>query len=231
MLYRRWVPSTCQLAQVVHQYTKALEMRQEVNVIYLDFSKALDQVSHEKHLFKLECLGIKGSLLAWFRSYLSGRKHRVVIDNDASFLSRIWSPPGINFGTPALLGLHKWQAFLPIRILSVFAYFSAKMMTINYRKTGISYLSGHALGELNSMSKSARFREKHEPNVFMRGIIFLEELSWRVLLLKRSAGIWISQCLSWNQYAEIISSRAQKVLYLLHWTCCKLLKLLGGGRV
>ena len=82
-------------------------MRQEVNVIYLDFSKALDQVSHEKHLFKLECLGIKGSLLAWFRSYLSGRKHRVVIDNDASFLSRIWSPPGINFGTPALLGLHK----------------------------------------------------------------------------------------------------------------------------
>ena len=99
-----------QLAQVVHQYTKTLEMRQEVNVIYLDFSKALDQVPHEKLLFKLECLeclGIKGSLLAWFRSYLSGRRHRVVIDNEASFLSHIWSPPEINFGTLALLGLHQ----------------------------------------------------------------------------------------------------------------------------
>lgn len=73
-----------QLAQVVHQFAKALEMRQQVDVIYLDFSKAFDQVPHEKLLFKLECLGIKGPLLAWFRSYLSGRRHRVVTDNEAS---------------------------------------------------------------------------------------------------------------------------------------------------
>ena len=52
--------------------------------LYLDFSKAFDRVPHEKLLFKLECLGIKGSLLAWFRSYLSGRRHRVMIDNEAS---------------------------------------------------------------------------------------------------------------------------------------------------
>ena len=41
-------------------------------------------MSHEKLLFKLECLGIGGSLLAWFTSYLSGRRHRVVIDNESS---------------------------------------------------------------------------------------------------------------------------------------------------
>ena len=41
-------------------------------------------MSHEKLLFKLECLGIGGSLLAWFRSYLSGRRHRVVIGNKPS---------------------------------------------------------------------------------------------------------------------------------------------------
>ena len=41
-------------------------------------------MSHEKLLFKLECLGIGGSLLAWFRSYLSGKRHRVVIDNESS---------------------------------------------------------------------------------------------------------------------------------------------------
>ena len=35
--------------------------------------------------FKLECLGIDGSyLLAWCRSYLSGRRHRVVLDNESS---------------------------------------------------------------------------------------------------------------------------------------------------
>ena len=73
-----------QLSRVVHQFAKALEMRQQIVVIYLDFSKAFDRVPHEKLLFKLECLGIKGFLLAWFRSYLSGRRHRVMIDNEAS---------------------------------------------------------------------------------------------------------------------------------------------------
>ena len=73
-----------QLSQVVHHFAVALERRQQVDVIYLDFSKAFDRVSHEKLLFKLECLGIGGSLLAWFRSYLSGRRHRVVIDNESS---------------------------------------------------------------------------------------------------------------------------------------------------
>ena len=73
-----------QLSQNVHQFANALERRQQVDVIYLDFSKAFDRVSHEKLLFKLECLGIGGSLLAWFRSYLSGRRHRVVIGNKSS---------------------------------------------------------------------------------------------------------------------------------------------------
>ena len=31
-----------QLAQVVHQFPKTLEMRQQVDIIYLDFSKAFD---------------------------------------------------------------------------------------------------------------------------------------------------------------------------------------------
>lgn len=59
-------------------------MSQCIDVIYLDFSKAFDRVSHIKLLFELEFLGVKGSLLAWFRSYLTGRRHKVVIDNESS---------------------------------------------------------------------------------------------------------------------------------------------------
>ena len=73
-----------QLSQVVHQFGKALEKRQQVDVIYLDFPKAFDKVSHCKLLFKLECLGIRGSLLGWFRSYLTNRRQRVVINNISS---------------------------------------------------------------------------------------------------------------------------------------------------
>ena len=73
-----------QLIQVVCGYAKAL---QQVDVIYLlrlCFAKAFDKVPHNKLLFKLESLGIRGNLLAWFQSYLSGRRHRVVINGKAS---------------------------------------------------------------------------------------------------------------------------------------------------
>ena len=120
-----------QLTQVVHQFARALEMRRQVDVIYFDFSKAFDQVLHKKLLFMLKCLGIKGSLLAWFRSYLSGRRHKVVIDNLASdflpvisgvpqgsllgpllFLIYINDMPGVIWGDTSLHSL--------LMILSVF---------------------------------------------------------------------------------------------------------------
>ena len=73
------------LSQVVHQFANALERRQQVDVIlYLDSSKTFYRVSHAKLLFKLECFGIGGALLAGVRSYLSGRRHRVVIDYESS---------------------------------------------------------------------------------------------------------------------------------------------------
>ena len=53
-----------QLSQVVHQFANALERRQQADITYLNFSKPFDRVSHENLLFKLECLGIGGSLLA-----------------------------------------------------------------------------------------------------------------------------------------------------------------------
>ena len=75
---------TAELIKLICENKLPCERTQQVDVIYLDFSKAFDCVSHEKLLFKVQCLGIGGSLLAWFRSYLSGRRHRVVIDNESS---------------------------------------------------------------------------------------------------------------------------------------------------
>jgi hypothetical protein len=52
-----------QLIQVVHEYAKALEKNQQVDVIYLDFAKAFDKVPHNKLLYKFESFGIRGNLL------------------------------------------------------------------------------------------------------------------------------------------------------------------------
>ena len=45
-----------------------------------DFSKAFDSVAHERLLRKLENYGIKGNLLKWIRSFLTGRTQCVNVD-------------------------------------------------------------------------------------------------------------------------------------------------------
>ena len=46
---------------------------------FCDISKAFDRVWHKGLLFKLNSVGITGSLLQWFTDYLDNRKQRVVI--------------------------------------------------------------------------------------------------------------------------------------------------------
>ncbi|XP_046687794.1 uncharacterized protein LOC124373466 [Homalodisca vitripennis] len=50
---------------------EAFKKTEQVDALYLDFSKAFDKVSHPLLIRKLEASGITGTLLKWFASYLS----------------------------------------------------------------------------------------------------------------------------------------------------------------
>jgi hypothetical protein len=52
--------------------------------IFLDLKKAFDVVPHSTLLKKLEKLGITGTALAWFKSYLSNRMQKVDINGNLS---------------------------------------------------------------------------------------------------------------------------------------------------
>jgi hypothetical protein len=52
--------------------------------IFLDLKKAFDVVSHDILLKKLEKMGIRGTTLQWFKSYLSERKQKVDINGNLS---------------------------------------------------------------------------------------------------------------------------------------------------
>ena len=69
-----------QLLVVYHQILECIASGQEVDAIYLDFSKAFDKVPHNLLLLKLKSYGISDPTLSWFGSYLSERHQRVVIN-------------------------------------------------------------------------------------------------------------------------------------------------------
>ena len=69
-----------QLLVCLDDWTRVMESSEEFDVIYTDFSKAFDSVAHERLLVKLQNNGIKGDLLQWIRSFLSGRPQCVNVN-------------------------------------------------------------------------------------------------------------------------------------------------------
>ena len=76
---------TSQLLLVYHDIGRILDRGGQVDIIYLDFSKAFDCVPHNLLLYKLRMqFGISNELLDWILSYLTSRSQRVLIDGKMS---------------------------------------------------------------------------------------------------------------------------------------------------
>ena len=58
-----------------------------VDVIYLDFQKAFDNL-HFKYLLKLKSHGMGNSIINWIEQWLNDRRQRVVVDEEVSS----WKP-------------------------------------------------------------------------------------------------------------------------------------------
>jgi len=60
--------------------TRLVDEGKAVDVVYLDFSKAFDTVSHSTLLQKLAAHGLDRYTLGWVRNWLEGRAQRVVVN-------------------------------------------------------------------------------------------------------------------------------------------------------
>lgn len=71
-----------------------LDSQDSILSIYIDFSKAFDTVKHDILLNKLQHYGIRGTINAWFRDYLSNR-------TQSTKISDFVSPPlTVQYGVP-----------------------------------------------------------------------------------------------------------------------------------
>ena len=71
--------------------TSCIDEGNNMDVIYLDFSKAFDKVPHARLLEKLRAHGINGKVWDWISNWLSNRKQRTVINGKTSEWSKVSS--------------------------------------------------------------------------------------------------------------------------------------------
>ena len=73
-----------QLVSITHEIYKSFDEGHEVGGVFLDVSKSFDKVWHDDIIFKLAQNGISRNLLKLLRDFLSERRQRVVLNNQAS---------------------------------------------------------------------------------------------------------------------------------------------------
>lgn len=92
--FRRGFSTVTQLVETVHDLATALDRQSQIDLIFLDFEKAFDRVSHSKLLLKLKPMLKNDTLVNWIKAYLSLRKQRVQVNDAAS------TPATVDSGIP-----------------------------------------------------------------------------------------------------------------------------------
>ena len=72
------------LLEYLETITTLLDQGHNIDVFYLDFSKAFDRVPHQRLLAKVRAHGITGDIYNWISAWLSDRKQRVVLNGSHS---------------------------------------------------------------------------------------------------------------------------------------------------
>ena len=74
--------STCtNVIECTNDWSTAMQLHQGTDIIYFDFKKAFDSVSHQK-LMNLQTFGISDNLFLWIRKFLSNRTQAVKMNGN-----------------------------------------------------------------------------------------------------------------------------------------------------
>ena len=223
-----------QLVELHYYFCKAVSEDKEIRIVFLDISKAFDRVWHNGLLFKLKRWGISGSLLEWFKSYLTDRYQRVVVNGQNSKLNKI------NSGVPqgSVLGPLLFLVFIN-DLTHVVKHCEIRLFaddTCLFIKINDRLVSGNLINEdlyaIENWSKkwlvsfSAPKTESmiigYKSNLETHPILFL--LNQPIITVKshKHVGLWIDSNLWWHSHINSIALKASKRLNIISYFKFKL---------
>ena len=77
--FRKGLSYETQLVDTIHELAYSINQKTQTHVIFLDFSKAFDKVSHDKRLHKIRYYGIGGNTNTWISASLLSQSTSCVL--------------------------------------------------------------------------------------------------------------------------------------------------------
>jgi uncharacterized protein (DUF433 family) len=79
-----------QLVITVQEIVKRLAKGTQVDIILLDFAKAIDKVPHARLLHTLSYYGVNHNTVTWIKSFLENRNQNVVLEGAKSTSAQVF---------------------------------------------------------------------------------------------------------------------------------------------
>ena len=210
------------LLEVLDYIGTCLDNGGQVDMLYLDMSKAFDRINHKRLIRKLSNSGIGGNLLNWFESYLTDRRQRVTVLGVTSSTLPVTSgvPQGSILG-PALFLLYVNdlpEADLSSRV-AMFAD-DTKLFSAITSQEDVASLQADLVNLEHWSSQSGLFfnQSKCKHQTITRKIVpltssyKLEDTKVTTTDCERDLGVWVSSNLTWKKQVCNQTSKANKSL-------------------
>ena len=220
--------TSTQLYTVLHDIYRLCDQGVQADMIYLDFSKAFDSVSHSFLLHKLKSYGFSGNLHKWFSSYLNSRFQRVVLEGINSDWLPVTSgvPQGSIFG-PIMFILYSndlGSSLSPGTSIALYAD-DAKIFRHIYSLEDCRILQTD-LQQLEKWSKNWKLNfntDKCKVMCFGRNLKFSFKYRLCASDLRNTTefndlGLLVSNSLSWKPHIQNIIAKAHRTLGLIKRT-------------
>ena len=226
--FRKRKSCVTQVLHLTNEWLTCLEGQRScpVDVVYLDFSRAFDKMPHDVLLCKLsEMFNIGGNLWTWMKSFLCGRRHRVLYKGSFSE----WAPVLSGVPQGSVLGPLLFNLFIndvPNTLESPCALFADD--TIIYRpvrditdsailQRDLDRVSNWCVsnGMKLNVNKTKVMRISCSRKNVVEPVYLLNGAHIESVLQTKYLGVIINTKLSWDDHVDYITRRANRLLGLI----------------